>query len=176
MRPELFASAHTPVRGRNRHAPNAAGRNRCAPAPPSASRSHAHALLAVPLCAAYPPENVTQQLTRSSASDGRDTIHALVRGRFAPGQRSLSLHVAFCPPLAATPHVQVRQLQGATVQVKVAQVMPYGTRIDVRLGSFSQQSENVLIELHASERPAAGGASPLFPSACNRPSVGRHKK
>jgi hypothetical protein len=97
----------------------------------------------------YLPESVTQQVTRSCDDAGRDSIHALLRGAFAPGQRSLSLHVAFCPPMEVVPQIDAEQLEGAAVIIKTPQVMPYGARIDLRLEHFSQRSESVLIRLHA---------------------------
>lgn len=95
----------------------------------------------------YPPAEVSQQLVRASDASGHESVHALLRGSFAPGQRSLSLHVAFCPPLVRTPEIHARQLEGEVVRIKVAQVMPYGARLDLRLQVFSQRQESVLIEL-----------------------------
>jgi hypothetical protein len=86
-------------------------------------------------------------------------VQALLRGTFAPGQRALSLHVAFCPPLESTPQVQAHQLEGAGANVKVAQVLPYGVRIDLRLRGFSEQPETVLIEVLAWVEQADAEAS-----------------
>ena len=97
----------------------------------------------------YPPEHVSQQLVRSCDASGYDTVQARLRGALAPGQRALSLHVAFCPPLESTPQVELRQLDGAAAQIKVGQVLPYGVRVDVRLQHFSEDTEVVLIELLA---------------------------
>ena len=105
----------------------------------------------------YPPEHVSQQLVRSCDASGYDTVQARLRGALAPGQRALSLHVAFCPPLDSTPQVEVRQLDGAAAQIKVGQILPYGVRVDLRLQHFSEDTETVLIELLArvASRPTA---------------------
>ncbi len=116
----------------------------------------------------HPPEHVSQQLIRLRDTSGQDAVRALLRGTFAPGQRALSLHVAFCPPLESTPHVQTRQLDGAATRIKVAQVLPYGARLDLRLERFSEEAETVLIKVLAGARetdvdsdttrqPASGG-------------------
>jgi hypothetical protein len=114
--------------------------------------------------ARLPPE-VSQQLIRSLDEDGHETVRAWLRGRFAPGQRATSLHVAFCPPLHSAPRVHVRQLDGAATQVKVAQVLAYGARIDLRLQHFSQIEETVLVELSADLANVAGTASTGDPPA-----------
>ena len=93
--------------------------------------------------------HISQQLTRFTDPTGNESVHGLLRGTFAEGQRSLSLHVAFCPPFECTPDLQVDQLDGPTVQIKIAQLMPYGVRIDLRLQSYSRQTESAVIQMHA---------------------------
>lgn len=105
----------------------------------------------------YPAEHVSQQLTRLCDASGHDAVKALLRGTFAPGQRALSLHIAFCPPLESTPEVQAHQLEGADARIKVGQALPYGARIDLRLQQFSQETETVLIEVLAGAGQAGGG-------------------
>ena len=46
-----------------------------------------------------PSAEVTQQLTRSETADGAEELSGWLRLPFAPGQRTGSVHVAFCPPL-----------------------------------------------------------------------------
>lgn len=95
--------------------------------------------------------DVLQQLTRSHDGDGRESIYGLLRARFAPGLRSVSLNVAFCPPFRGTPKIVAHVLDGADARVKVAKVVPYGARIDLRLSTFSQTTEEVVVEMHAHE-------------------------
>lgn len=92
---------------------------------------------------------VYQQVTRLKSDNGMDTVNGLLKGEFRPGQRSQSLHVAFCPPMAARPSVEVMQITGPRSSVKAADVQPYGIRFDVRLAVANQQSENVLIHFEA---------------------------
>lgn len=98
------------------------------------------------------PGDVLQQLTRCQDEQGGENIRGLLRARFAPGQRSLSLHVAFCPPLETVPECTLSQRQGPAVQVDAGQVMPYGVRIDLRRPKQNLASEDVLIELYARSR------------------------
>ncbi len=95
---------------------------------------------------------VYQQVTRSKSDDGMDSVRGLLKGEFLPGQRSQSLHVAFCPPMAARPFVEVVQVTGPRSSVKAADIQPYGVRFDVRLAVANQQSENVLIHFEAQNK------------------------
>ena len=73
---------------------------------------------------AVPPEGVVQQLTRSRAANGTEEISGWLRTSFAAGQRTASVHVAFCPPLGATPELSVEQIDGPEARIKTAQVLP----------------------------------------------------
>ncbi len=97
------------------------------------------------------PPNASQQLTRSFEDDGSDTLYGLLRGHFAPGQRSLRLHVSFCPPFDTVPEVTVDKMEGPEVNVKPAQVLAYGLRLDLRLKSLSIDAQDVILELYVRE-------------------------
>jgi hypothetical protein len=100
-------------------------------------------------------ENVTQQLTRSQAADGDEELSGWLRTTFAPGQRTASVHVAFCPPFAATPQLEVEQLDGPEARIKTAQLLPYGARLDLKLAAAAEEPTNVLLQFSA--RTASGG-------------------
>ncbi len=95
----------------------------------------------------FVPPNVSQQLTRASEEDGSDVLYGQLRGHFAPGQRSLRLHVSFCPPFEAVPVVTVEKLEGPEVSVKPAQVLAYGVRLDLRLKTLSVDAQDVILEI-----------------------------
>jgi hypothetical protein len=95
------------------------------------------------------PKNVTQQLTRSQAADGAEELSGWLRIAFVAGQRTGSLHVAFCPPFAATPELAVEQLDGPEARMKTAQLMPYGARLDLKLASAAEQPTTVLLQFSA---------------------------
>lgn len=100
--------------------------------------------------AAEPPaENVSQQLTRSRASDGTETLTGFLRVPLAAGQRNSSVHLAFCPPFGRTPRVSLQQLAGPEMRIKVAQVLPYGARCDLKLVGMSEAAAVVLLRFTA---------------------------
>jgi hypothetical protein len=112
-----------------------------------------------------PAENVTQQLTRSQAADGSETLVGWLRIALAAGQRNTNVHVAFCPPFARTPQVTVEQLDGPETRIKVVQVLPYGVRCDLKLAGPSDVPANILLQLSAHAEPCPRPASPVRTSA-----------
>ena len=70
------------------------------------------------------PKGVSQQLTRSQTADGVEELSGWLRIAFVAGQRTGSLHVAFCPPFVTTPELAVEQLDGPEARLKTAQLMP----------------------------------------------------
>ncbi len=104
------------------------------------------------------PEDVVQQLTRSHAADGGEVLAGWLRVDLAAGQRSASLHVAFCPPFAQTPKLAVEQLGGPAARIKTVQLLPYGVRFDLKLDQPSAAAASVLLQFAArSQGPAETG-------------------
>jgi hypothetical protein len=96
-----------------------------------------------------PPKDVVQQLTRSQADDGTERLSGWLRMPFAAGQRTGSVHVAFCPPLKATPELLVEQIGGPEARVKTAQLLPYGVRLDLKLAVAAEEPTSVLLQFLA---------------------------
>lgn len=94
---------------------------------------------------AEPAANVLQQLTLRTTADGNQELSGWLRIRFDVGQRSGSLHVAFCPPFGQVPLVQAEALSGPDCRIKAAQVLPYGVRLDVKLDEPAGERESVLV-------------------------------
>jgi hypothetical protein len=92
-----------------------------------------------------PDEEVTQQLTRSRAADGSETLSGWLRVVLAAGQRNTNLHVAFCPPFLRTPHVSVDQVDGPETRIKTVQILPYGARCDLKLAGSGTESPSVVL-------------------------------
>jgi hypothetical protein len=97
------------------------------------------------------PPNVSQQLTRAIGDDGCEVLYGLLRGHFAPGQRSLRLHVSFCPPFENVPEVSIDKIEGPELTVRVGQTLPYGARLDLRLKTLSADPIDVVLELFVRE-------------------------
>jgi hypothetical protein len=94
-------------------------------------------------------EDITQQLTRSQAADGVDELSGWLRIAFPAGGRTGSIHVAFCPPFAATPELALEQLDGPEARIKTAQLMPYGARLDLKLAAAADGPTRVLLQFSA---------------------------
>jgi hypothetical protein len=97
-----------------------------------------------------PSADVLQQLTLRTTAEGAQELSGWLRLSLAAGQRTGSLHVAFCPSFDAAPQVQAEAVSGPGCRIKAAQVLPYGARLDVKLDEPAGADENVLVWFHAS--------------------------
>ena len=95
------------------------------------------------------PRDVSQQLTRSHSQEEGDTVAGMLRARFQSGERSQSLHVAFCPPMMHRPRVSFVQITGPRTRIKAADVQPYGVRFELRLATSSPRKQDVVIHFDA---------------------------
>ena len=109
-------------------------------------------------------DNVVQQVTRVRDTDGGESLHGVLRGDFAPGERNQNLHIAFCPPLAAVPEFTFEQVEGPSATIKAGQVEMFGARLEVRLDAPPREAAQVLVEFSAATRggahPGASGRAP----------------
>ena len=106
---------------------------------------------------------VSQQLVRAVDAEGVDICRGRLHADFAGGQRTATLHVAFCPPFRQTPEIECEQADGAEVDVKQTQVLPSGMRLELRLAVASNQPKDAVIEFCATvaeSSPAGGSVSP----------------
>jgi hypothetical protein len=104
------------------------------------------------------PANIVQRLTRARDAAGCDILYGSLRADLAADQRSTAVHVAFCPPFARLPRVAVEQTAGPDARIKVAQVLPYGARLDVRLARLPQEPSTVTLEIDVRATQQAGTA------------------
>ena len=118
--------------------------------PPQTVRSH---LLVPSRDNERPEENVVQQLTRSRSADGGEILAGWVRVDLADGQRSTSVHLAFCPPLDRSPRLDVEQIDGPEAKVRNLQVLPYGARFDLKLVEPSEAASVLLLRFAARSDP-----------------------
>ncbi len=118
-----------------------------------------------------PDGNVLQQLVRSRASDGTESLHGWLRVPLAANQRTAAVHVAFCPPFAAAPRVDVEQREGPAARIKPAQVLPYGARFDLKLAEPTEISTFILLELSAETKPATAPPDGPMSEQAKRPSA-----
>lgn len=95
---------------------------------------------------------VRQQWTRTLEADGRDVCRGSARAEFAAGQRIAAIHLAFCPPFAATPQFEATAAE-SDVAVKVGQVLPYAARIEVKLSESTPAGRDVVVAFTAASSP-----------------------
>ncbi|EAQ81830.1 hypothetical protein [Blastopirellula marina] len=92
--------------------------------------------------------NVSQQLTRAHEAT-TEVVYGYLRADFAAGERHQTLHVAFCPPLAHIPEVEICQVDGPEVSVKTTLVEAHGARVELRRSGGLDEAVSVVLELHA---------------------------
>ena len=105
-----------------------------------------------------PPEpaaDVLQQLTLRTTAAGGQELSGWLRMPLAAGQRTGSLHVAFCPSFDQAPQVEVEPVCGPDCRIKAAQVLPYGARLDVKLDEPAGEDESVLVWFFAQRQLVA---------------------
>jgi hypothetical protein len=78
------------------------------------------------------PADVAQRWTRR-IEDRADVLEGLARATFAAGVRVVNVHVGVCPPFLGDPEVFTEAAQGPDVSIKVAEALPFGLRLEVRL-------------------------------------------
>ena len=77
---------------------------------------------------------VVQQLTLRTTAEGQE-LSGWLRMKLAAGQRTGTLHVAFCPPFDCPPVVEAEAVYGPECRIKVAEAMRYGVRLEVKLNA-----------------------------------------
>ena len=103
----------------------------------------------------FPPEHVTQQLTRSITEDGLDQYKGWIRASFDEGQRQQVVHLAFCPPFQTLPELSTTLADGQAVEIKHAQLMPYGARVELKRDRSEKSPSVALLRFSAVEVRAA---------------------
>ena len=99
-------------------------------------------------------EAVSQHIVRRRGEAG-EVIEGWVRVELAAAQRHAAAHVAICPPLDRVPECYAEQRDGPSAQVKVAQVLAYGVRFDVKLEEPSAEPTSVVIEFSIQDSGAS---------------------
>lgn len=98
-------------------------------------------------------EAVTQNMIRRKDESG-EVIEGWLRVDFAASQRNAAAHVAICPPMDCVPECFAEQMDGPTARIKIAQVLAYGVRFEVKLDQAAEEPASVFIEFSIQERPS----------------------
>jgi hypothetical protein len=92
-----------------------------------------------------------QQLTRYRTADGAHSIHGTLLAELEPGERSTTIHIAFCPPFERLPTVEAEAVDDSSATVKLSQVLHNGVQIDVRLPEPAEDKYCITIEMTATD-------------------------
>ena len=79
-------------------------------------------------------------------ADESEELRGWLRVPLAAGQRTASVHVAFCPPLAATPELLVEQIDGPESPTEDRATASLRRRIDLRLATTAAEPAAVVLE------------------------------
>lgn len=91
-----------------------------------------------------------QRIVRTRTPEGLDTLSGWLRVELAAGQRTATAHVAFCPPFVRPPLIEIAFDRETSARIKVAQVLAYGARFDVKLSVPAAESQILPLRFTAS--------------------------
>ncbi len=91
--------------------------------------------------------SAVQQLIRRRQPGQAESISGSLRADFAAGQRTVSAHVAICPPFERAPRCQAAVAAGPPAEVRVATSLPFGVRLEVKLAQPAIEPTSVVVEL-----------------------------
>lgn len=97
------------------------------------------------------PAGVSQRIIRARDERGSEVIYGTLRCEIAPGQRQLSVHVAFCPPLARIGDFTADQLTGPAAQIKTSILEAFGAGLELKLAVPSKEPVDVQLQFFAFE-------------------------
>ena len=112
---------------------------------------------AAAIAADEPDESVSQHVVRRREDDG-EVIEGWTRIELAATERHATAHVAICPPLSRVPQCYAEQMDGPPARLKVAQVLAYGVRFEIKLEEPAEEPTSVVIEFSIHEQPADDAA------------------
>jgi hypothetical protein len=99
--------------------------------------------------------DVSQAVTRRTTPES-DSLEALLRVRFDPGQREVALHIPIWPAMAANPEVECEPLDASDVELRVSSAHTYGVRLEARRPADEiQQPGEVPVGVTITSAPAA---------------------
>jgi len=77
--------------------------------------------------------DLRQHLTRGLDANGVDLLEGELHIPFADSQRAAQFDVAFCPPFDDVPEFDFEQVDGPEARIDVAQLLPHGARLELKL-------------------------------------------
>jgi hypothetical protein len=99
----------------------------------------------LPLPARSAADQVVQHFERTQGTDGTEGISGWLRIPVAAGQRTVSAHVAFCPPFGRVPTWDPQQIEGPHARLRTTQLMAYGARIELKLDASPVEPAEIVV-------------------------------
>lgn len=105
-------------------------------------------------------EVVLQHMVRIRDAEGREYVHATLRGELPAGERHATLYLGFCPPFPGRPQVEAELMEGPPAVARVVQSLHNGAQLEVELDAPVTEDSSVTIEVAAYEPDAGDHRSP----------------
>jgi hypothetical protein len=100
---------------------------------------------------AWNDSTATQHLKYSRTTDGVMSVEGWLRAEFAAGQRTATIHAAFCPAFTHTPNVECEPLDGSDCEIRPMLTLPWGIRWDIKLNRAAKQTSSVVLGFFATD-------------------------
>jgi hypothetical protein len=84
-------------------------------------------------------------MSRTNRPDGTERIEGTATLRFPPGQQAACIHVPFFPPFEQVPRVTCHLLEDRPIRLRVTSTQPYGTRVEAKRTSATNDEEVVVV-------------------------------
>jgi hypothetical protein len=106
------------------------------------------------------------QEQRRFRSDDEEIVTGTIRIGVRPGERTVIEHVAFCPPLASSPQLELALVEDSACGVRATHVFRYGARIEVKLERARDEPSEyrVSFEARAALDPKGAGRTAVSTS------------
>ena len=96
-----------------------------------------------------------QHFVRRRDENGAEVIEGWIRAEFAASQRHATAHLAICPPFDRTPECYAELGEGPSGEVKVAQVLPWGVRLEIKLDEPTAEPTTAPVEISIQGHPSS---------------------
>lgn len=98
-------------------------------------------------------------LRRKKNPDGADVLEGATTVEFAPGQKTATTHLVFCPPFTEIPEFRLESPESSDVRVKIAAVYVYGARLELRRAGTGRGTEEIVLRFTARQSAPSARAA-----------------
>jgi hypothetical protein len=87
-----------------------------------------------------------QSWTRFSDESG-ESITAIERVLFEPGQRHQTIHFSFVPSLIAIPEITTHIVEGPPASIRIDEMQTFGARLELKLSQKYEEPVELIIQI-----------------------------